>query len=129
MTSTKPEKQHYQINGKHPETWCKGCGLIKSLVPSEVDQNQMSKFSRNPKKLWKKSKKKHFQEIQKTLWKKFKKKQEETWCKDCGVVEPLVPSEVETNFQAAVISSPLLLLVAVQSLVVDHVGVVVPVVD
>ena len=52
----------------------------------------------------------------------------ETWCKDCGVVEPLVPCEVETNFQAAVISSPLLLLVTVQSLVVDHVGVVVPVV-
>ena len=49
-----------------------------------------------------------------------------TWCEDCGVVEPLVPREVEPNFQAAVVPPPLLLLVAVQRLVVDHVGVVVP---
>ena len=70
----------------------------------------------------------NFQEI-----KKFRKEiqniQEDTWCKYCGVVESLVPREVEPNFQTTIVSSPFLFRVAVQSLVVDHVSVVVPVVE
>ena len=49
-----------------------------------------------------------------------------TWRKDCGVVESLVPREVEADFQAAVVPTPFFVLATVKSLVVDHVGVVVP---
>ena len=52
--------------------------------------------------------------------------QKATWRKDCGVVESLVPCEVESDFQAAVVPTPFFVLATVKSLVVDHVGVVVP---
>ena len=43
---------------------------------------------------------------------------------DCGPVECLVPSEVKFNFQTAEITSPFVLLIAVDGLVMDEVGVV-----
>ena len=42
----------------------------------------------------------------------------------CGPVECLVPSEVKLNFQTAEITSPFVLLIAVNSLVMHEVGVV-----
>ena len=52
-------------------------------------------------------------------------RRDSTWHEDGCVVEPLVSREVEPHLQTAVVASPAMLLVTVEGLVVDEVGVVV----